>query len=179
MKKIEVILKYLENEGISLSRFEQKSGLGASYLSKTRDRGVDISNKVLEIIKNKNPVDYFKIFPNEINISDETRNLTEDPGQVYIKIDPQIQRYIDLLEKHNAFLEEQLQSSIKKLESNFETSLKNQAELLAQLKAGIYAAARRYAGSDKKKLQAEMEYIYNTAGVALSQNPYNDNTGGS
>lgn len=65
MKKIERILKYIENQGLSLSTFERDAGLGYSYLGKTRDRGADVTLKVLDKIRINAPEHYYKIFPEE------------------------------------------------------------------------------------------------------------------
>jgi transcriptional regulator with XRE-family HTH domain len=62
LTKIEKIFSYLEKQGVSVSEFERKSGLGNSYLSKTKERGSDITTKIEERIRQNNPTDYHKIF---------------------------------------------------------------------------------------------------------------------
>jgi len=65
LKKIDKIIQFLENHRVSFSSFEQKAKLGSSYLTKTRDRGVDLTWKSLEKIRQNAPDDYYKIFPEE------------------------------------------------------------------------------------------------------------------
>lgn len=62
MKKIEIIFHFIEGQGISVSEFERKAGLGYSYLSKTRERGVDISQKVLDKFQQNAPDLYYEVF---------------------------------------------------------------------------------------------------------------------
>jgi transcriptional regulator with XRE-family HTH domain len=65
LKKIEKILKYIENEKVTIAEFERKSGISNAYLKNTEERGADISLKILDKIKKSNPEDYYKIFPEE------------------------------------------------------------------------------------------------------------------
>ncbi|MGN6354613.1 MAG: S24 family peptidase [Parafilimonas sp.] len=114
MRKIEKIFQYIESQNISTSSFERKSGLGNSYLKKTRDRGKDLSPKILEKIVKNNPKDYYSIFPEEQKgdvYLEQRRNLknTDTPFMVplvpvkaqagYVRAYDQ-QTYIDTLEKY-------------------------------------------------------------------------------
>lgn len=65
MKKIDKILKYIDDHGITPAEFERKSGISNAYLKNTAIRGADISDKVLDKIKKSNPQDYSNIFPDE------------------------------------------------------------------------------------------------------------------
>lgn len=65
MKKIERILKHLEDQGIAPSSFERKVGLSNSYFNNTMKRGEDITAKMLDRIRDNAPETYFEIFPNE------------------------------------------------------------------------------------------------------------------
>jgi hypothetical protein len=87
LKKLLRILQYLDNQNISFSKFERDANLGSSYLTKTRDRGAEITNKVLEKIKAEAPGHYYKIFPEEKNNS-AIDNKIEDPAADYSKKDP-------------------------------------------------------------------------------------------
>lgn len=58
-------MKWIEDQGISVSDFERKSDLSNTYLKKTEERGADITTKIADRIKEKNPTDYYKIFPEE------------------------------------------------------------------------------------------------------------------
>lgn len=62
MTNIEKILEYIDKERVSISEFERKSGISNAYLTNTKERGADISQKILDRIKSNNPEDYSKIF---------------------------------------------------------------------------------------------------------------------
>lgn len=62
MKKIDKILQYLDNHGISVAEFERTTNMGNGYLSKVRGRNTDLSDKVLDKIKEKRPQDYQAMF---------------------------------------------------------------------------------------------------------------------
>lgn len=100
MKKIQIIINYLENQGISLSEFERKSDLGNGYLKKTMERGADVTNKILERIRQNNPDDYSKIF--EILDNREIKKPSPDNGE-------------DYKDKYIALLEQQLQDQGRQL----------------------------------------------------------------
>jgi hypothetical protein len=65
VKKIDRVIKYIENQGIALSDFERKSGLGNTYFTNTKKREADLSYKALMKIKENQPEHYYKIFPEE------------------------------------------------------------------------------------------------------------------
>lgn len=81
MKKVDRIIKYLEKQGVSLSKFEGKAKLGSSYLSKTRERGAEITQKVLDKILKNAPDDYYKIFPEDVDTTNKP--TSEDPQTDY------------------------------------------------------------------------------------------------
>lgn len=63
MKKIEKILKYIENEHISISEFERKAGISNGYLSNTAKRGADVTSKILDKIEVNAKEHFDNIFP--------------------------------------------------------------------------------------------------------------------
>lgn len=79
MKKIEKILEYLDNENISLSEFERKSGISNAYLKNTFDRGADVTQKILDKIKSNNPETYHKIF----KIEEELLAVANEPVEKF------------------------------------------------------------------------------------------------
>jgi hypothetical protein len=66
LKKIDRIIEYIENHGLSVSDFERRAGLGPTYLSSTKKRDADISQKSLIKIKENLKGEYYKIFPEEL-----------------------------------------------------------------------------------------------------------------
>lgn len=62
MKKISKILEYIDKHGISKAQFEREFGLSNGYLSKTVDRETDITEKVLDKIKERDSSAYSQIF---------------------------------------------------------------------------------------------------------------------
>lgn len=58
MKKIDIILKVIDNQDITPAEFERKSQISNGYLKNTISRGSDITPKILDKIKNNNPEDY-------------------------------------------------------------------------------------------------------------------------
>lgn len=62
MKKIEKILKYIESQRLSVSEFERSAGLSNGYLSNTDGRGADVTQKILDKMSKKIPLEYEAIF---------------------------------------------------------------------------------------------------------------------
>lgn len=82
MKKVETILQYLESHGIAVAEFERKSGLGNSYLTKTKERGVDLSEKILDRVRKNNPEHYELIFGKGANVTEAATARTEQDATV-------------------------------------------------------------------------------------------------
>jgi phage repressor protein C with HTH and peptisase S24 domain len=65
LKKLEKIFSYIENQGISVSEFERRAGISNGYLGNTEKRGADITQKILDKIKENLRNEYYSIFPDE------------------------------------------------------------------------------------------------------------------
>jgi hypothetical protein len=62
LKKIEKILQYLDSQGISIANFERESGISNGYFSNTVGREADITEKILDKIRQKQPKIYNAVF---------------------------------------------------------------------------------------------------------------------
>ncbi len=58
-------MQYLEDHKISISQFERDSKISNGYLTNTNDRKAEITQKILDRIRQNNSEVYFKIFPEE------------------------------------------------------------------------------------------------------------------
>lgn len=65
MKKIDKILQYIDKQDISVAELERKAGVSNGYFKNTTQRGTDISQKILEKIRQAWPEVYDNVFPNE------------------------------------------------------------------------------------------------------------------
>lgn len=104
LKKIDRIIKYLENKGVSLSLFERETKLGYSYLGKTKNRGAEISDKALAKIRDNTPNDYYKIFPEEKKegadetiVNQQSENIIE-PCEKFIEENKHLKEIVNKLE---------------------------------------------------------------------------------
>lgn len=65
MKKIDKIFEYLENQGVTNAEFERKANISNGYLYNTRQRGSDVTAKILDKIKENLGDEFYFIFGNE------------------------------------------------------------------------------------------------------------------
>jgi transcriptional regulator with XRE-family HTH domain len=157
-----------------IQSYEGRRAEPPEWLIKTIASAVNVS---IEVLKNKKlepsiikiDQDYiqglYAVKKNQLSDNNSSRYNSPISPELYIKT---LESKILLLEEQNGFLKEQLLATLKRLETNYESSLKNQQELLAKVQAHIYASAKRFAGDDKRKLQLEMENMYNKAGEFLN-----------
>lgn len=106
MKKIDAILQYIEKQDISIASFEREFDIGNGYLKKTKDKNVDISNKILDRIR-KSPEVYNAIF-GEVAES-IAQPPKEDVGRKYVEL---LERIADDGEKIKA-----LEKRLERMES--------------------------------------------------------------
>lgn len=58
-------MEFIENQSLSVSEFERDAGFSNTYLKKTEERGVDISQKMLDKFREKNEELFLEVFPEE------------------------------------------------------------------------------------------------------------------
>lgn len=78
MKNLEKIFSYIENQGISVSEFERKAGISNGYLNNTSKRGADVTQKILDKIREGFGEDYYLIFPSIPFIEQRRQQKTSD-----------------------------------------------------------------------------------------------------
>lgn len=98
LKKIETILKYIENKGITLAEFERKGNIANGYLTKLTDQGKDISPKLLEKIRLSAPEMFNQVFGIGVLNNAEPVNLDSS-------LELQQQNQALLLTIHSALIE--------------------------------------------------------------------------
>jgi transcriptional regulator with XRE-family HTH domain len=153
LRKIEKILKYVEDQGISLSVFERKAGLSNSYLNNTKKRGEDISAKILDKIKENLKEEYYKIFPEEPK--DEVTNTTGEHETEYsqnINYE-KLQVEIDLLRERLGDKDATIQAMKGELET-LKRLVEMQEKLLNTKESNTTSSEREpYGEGDKKHSQ--------------------------
>jgi hypothetical protein len=83
LKRILRILKYIENQGISVTDFERHAGFSNGYLINTKKRDADLSPKALIKLKNNQREHYYKIFPEERDNDERPQMNVEEGAGVY------------------------------------------------------------------------------------------------
>lgn len=161
MRKIEKILTYIENHGIAEAQFERRAGISNGYLRNTLSRGADVTQKILDRIKNSNPLDYYGIFPEEKGSVKEVAKAQAEDNPEYLKL------YIQSILEQKRILEDQNQF----LRRNFEVSLSSIAEAqqieIAHLKALSWYSASVQSGQNEGKTNKELVKINTRVGEYL------------
>lgn len=86
-------MQYLDSQNESVSSFERRVGISNGYFANTKKRGSDVSQKVLDKIRDKIPDEYRKIFldgvsfneSNQLEEPDNTSTGVNEPQQPYWK----------------------------------------------------------------------------------------------
>lgn len=121
MKKIDKILQYIDNQSIDIAKFERESGISNGYFGNTQKRGADITDKILDKIRQKQPKIYTEVFgtpqgPQPTTIQNE--NSMDEDYRI---------KYERLLEKTNAQLSDALdtvRTMAKGVEANLAKAVK-------------------------------------------------------
>lgn len=79
MKNLEKIFKYIEDHGITEAAFERKAQMSNGYLTNTRKRGADVSQKILDKVRENLKDEYSKIFSDAPLSEVAKKNGIHDP----------------------------------------------------------------------------------------------------
>lgn len=77
-RKIDRLIQYLDNKNIDIAEFERMAGISNAYLRNTEKRGADLTLKILDRIKEKQPKIYCEVFEQENCPKPTINNNTDD-----------------------------------------------------------------------------------------------------
>jgi hypothetical protein len=128
LKKIDKILQYIDNQGIDIAKFERESDISNGYFGNTHKRGADITDKILEKIRQKQPKIYTEVFGTAREPQPTQQQNANSMDEDYrIKFEQLLQEQNVLLKKQNEQLADALdtvRTMAKGIESNLNKAVK-------------------------------------------------------
>lgn len=97
MKKIDKILQYIDSQEIDIAKFERESGISNGYFANTQKRKSDITEKILDKIRQNQPKIYYAVFNTKPQQEPQPKQLNTPTMETDYR-----DKYEQLLEKTNA-----------------------------------------------------------------------------